>query len=93
MTPAPADHGERHTAPALWLAVLAVVGAVLAAWLASARTGAAVLVAALVGAAVARLVGRGRRPEGIAVRSTWVDVVVLLVLAAGVAVLLTTPGV
>lgn len=89
----PADQTERHTAPALWLVVAALAVASTAAVLDSARTAAAVVVVTLVAAAVARLLGRGRRPEGIAVRSTWVDVTVLLVLAVGITVLMLTPGV
>ena len=93
MPPAPTDHAERHTAPALWLVVVALVGAAATAVLDSARAGASVLAALLVVAAVARLIGRGRRPEGIAVRSTWVDVSVLLMLAIGIGVLMLSPGV
>lgn len=84
---------ERHRAPALWLVVLAVLAAAVVAALEGAYTGAAVLVSVLVLAAVARLIGRGRRPEGIAVRSTWVDVTILLGLAAGIGTLMLTPGV
>lgn len=84
---------ERHTAPALWLVVLCLVAATVTAAVAGARPGAAVLVLTLLGAAVARLVGRGRRPEGIAVRSTWLDVVVLVLLAVGIAALMVSPGV
>ena len=84
---------ERHRAPALWLVVLGLVAALVLAELEGAFTGLAVLVAVLVAAAVARLVGRGRHPEGIAVRSTWLDVVVLLGLALGISLLMITPGV
>ena len=93
MTPAPPEPVERHTAPALWLVVLALVGMTLTAVADGARTAAAVLVATLVGAAAARLIGRGRRPEGIAVRSTWLDVTVLLLLAVGIGLLTLAPGV
>lgn len=93
MTPAPPEPVERHTAPALWLVVLALVGTTLTAVAAGARIAAAVLVATLVGAATARLIGRGRRPEGIAVRSTWLDVTVLLLLAGGIGLLMLAPGV
>lgn len=84
---------DRHTAPALWLVALAVVGATVLGATSGGRVGATVLVATLVTAAVARLVLRGRRPEGVAVRSTWQDVATLLVLAVGIGVLMLTPGV
>ena len=84
---------ERHTAPALWLVVVCLVVAAVTGAVAGARAGAAVLVLTLLGAAVARLIGRGRRPEGIAVRSTWLDVVVLTSLAVGIAVMLVAPGI
>ena len=51
-----------------------------------------VLIATLVLAATARLIGRGRRPEGIAVRDTWVDLVILGGLGVALA-LLAAPGV
>ena len=89
----PPEPAERHRAPALWLVVAAIVLAPFAAWRWGAYEGLAVLVSTLVLAAVARLIGRGRRPEGIAVRSTWLDVVVLLGLALGIGVLMLTPGV
>ena len=84
---------ERHTAPALWLVVLALVAATVTAAVAGARPGAAALVLTLLGAAAARLIGRGRRPEGIAVRSTWLDVAVLVLLAVGISALMVSPGV
>lgn len=84
---------ERHTAPALWVVVLGLVAAVVVAVVVDAGAAAAVLVAVLVGAAVARLIGRGRRPEGIAVRATWVDVLILVTLALGVGALGLAPGV
>lgn len=87
------DAADRHRAPALWLVVLAIVASTVSAVRYGAFTGAAVLVCTLVLAAVARLIGRGRRPEGIAVRSTWIDVTILLGLAAGIGVLMLTPGV
>lgn len=73
--------------------MLALAGMTLTAVVAGARTAATVLVVTLVGAAVARLVGRGRHPEGIAVRSTWLDVTVLLLLAVGIGLLMLAPGV
>ncbi|WP_149204294.1 DUF3017 domain-containing protein [Actinotalea subterranea] len=93
MTSAPPEAPERHRAPALWLVVLALAVATLVTVLVEARTGVVLLAVTLVGAAIARLVGRGRRPEGIAVRSTWVDVTILLVLALGILLLVRTPGV
>ncbi|MDT0165665.1 DUF3017 domain-containing protein [Actinotalea sp. AC32] len=84
---------ERHRAPALWLVTLAIGVACVAAVVEGARSAALVLVATLVGAALARLTRRGREPEGIAVRSTWFDVVVLTGLAVGIFVLQTAPGV
>jgi hypothetical protein len=84
---------ERHRAPALWLTSAALAAAVVVAMLVGTRQAAAVLAAALAAAAVARVVGRGRRPEGVAVRATWLDVAILVVLAGGIAVLATTPGV
>ncbi|MCU1430903.1 MAG: hypothetical protein JWP95_8 [Actinotalea sp.] len=92
VTPAP-DAPERHRAPALWLVVAGLAAATVTAAVRDAGQGAALLALTLACAAIARLVGRGRRPEGIAVRSTWLDVVVLLGLAAGVAVLSLSPGV
>lgn len=91
----PQPEVEHHRAPALWLVVAAIALATGVAVWRGAFDGAAVLVSTLVVAAVARLVGRGRgrRPEGVAVRSTWVDVTVLLVLAAGIATLMLAPGV
>ncbi|MCL3859901.1 DUF3017 domain-containing protein [Actinotalea sp. K2] len=93
MTPALPDPAERHTAPALWLVVLALAGGAVTSVTVGARAGSLVVVGTLVLAAVARLLGRGRRPEGIAVRSTTFDVVLLLGLAVGVGLLLTTTGV
>jgi len=82
-----------HRAPALWLVALAVVAATGVTLLTDAQWGAMVLVLALGGAAVARVLGGGRRPEGIAVRAVWLDTVILLALAVGIALLSTTPGV
>ncbi|KGM09499.1 DUF3017 domain-containing protein [Cellulomonas bogoriensis] len=100
MTPGPssppAAHAaspERHRAPALWLVVTAIVTAALAARWFGSGTGARVLALALLVAAVARTVGRGRRPEGIAVRSTWVDVLLLVSMGGAIAVLSFSPGV
>lgn len=84
---------ERHRAPALWLVLAAVIATAAFAVEAGARAGIAVVVGTLGLAAGARLAYRGRRPEGVAVRSTWVDVVVLAVLASAIALLATTPGV
>lgn len=84
---------ERHRAPALWLVGGAVAAAAIAAVLADARVGLGILVGTLGLCAGARLALRGRRPEGVAVRSTWVDVLVLAVLAIAISVLATTPGV
>lgn len=89
----PADGAERHQAPALWLVVLALIAVVLTARFNGALPALVVLASTLVIAAVSRLVGRGRRPDGIAVRSTWMDVTVLAVLAVGIAGLMFTPGV
>lgn len=89
----PRDAVERHRAPALWLVVVALAAVCVVAVLVGTREALAVLAGTLVSAAVARLVGRGRRPDGVAVRSTWVDVLVMLVLAAGIVALMFTPGV
>ncbi len=67
--------------------------AIGAAYLVGAAEGLLALAVTLAGAAVARLLRRGRRPEGVAVRSTWQDAAVLLALAAAIAVLALTPGV
>lgn len=87
------DRPERHRAPALWLVLAATLATVLTGQLAGAYTAVAVLVATLALAAVARLVGRGRRPEGIAVRATGVDLGILGGLALALAVLAQAPGV
>lgn len=84
---------ERHRAPALWLVTAAIAAALVVAMVVGPREAAGVLVVTLAAAAVARAVGRGRRPEGVAVRAAWVDAAVLLVLAAGIAVLALSPGV
>ena len=84
---------ERHRARALWLVVAGIAAATVVGAVRGAFDGLALLVSTLVLAAVARLVGRGRRPEGIAVRSTWLDVVILLTLAVGVGALMLSPGV
>lgn len=84
---------ERHRAPAPWVVVACLAAGVAVTWFVGALPGLLVLVLVLAGAAVARLVGRGRRPVGIAVRSTWQDAAILLALAVTIAVLATTPGV
>lgn len=93
VTPEGPTEPERHTAPALWVVVLGLVAAVVVAVTVDAGAAAVVLVVVLTGAAVARLIGRGRRPEGIAVRATWVDVLILVTLALGVGALGLAPGV
>jgi hypothetical protein len=84
---------ERHRAPALWVVVGGIVVAAAAGAVEGARSGAIVLAATLLGAGLARVAGRGRRPEGVAVRSTWWDATVLWGLALGILVLQGTPGV
>ena len=73
---------ERHRAPALWLVVAALAVAVVVAAVVGAFEGLVLLSLTLAVAGVARAVGRGRRPEGVAVRSTWQDAAVLVALAA-----------
>ncbi len=84
---------ERHRAPALWLVVAALAVAVVVAAVVGAFEGLVLLSLTLAAAGVARVVGRGRRPEGVAVRSTWQDAAVLVALAVTIAVLAATPGV
>ena len=84
---------ERHRAPALWVVVAGLAAAVAVARVVGAFEGLLLVVVTLGGCAVARVVRRGRQPEGVAVRSTWQDAAVLLVLAAAIAILATTPGV
>lgn len=84
---------ERHRAPALWLVASGVVAAIGVGYVVGAAEGLLVLAVTLSGAAVARLIWRGRRPQGVAVRSVWQDAVVLLALAAAIATLALTPGV
>lgn len=84
---------ERHRAPALWLVTLAIAASAAVAMWVGAFEAILVLVVTLACAAVARVIGRGRRPEGVAVRATWVDVLVLVALAAGIVALAATPGV
>jgi len=84
---------EQHRAPALWLVVAGLAVAIGTAYRVGATEGLLVLALTLAGAAVARLVWRGRRPEGVAVRSVWQDAAVLLALAAAIATLALTPGV
>lgn len=86
------ERPERHRAPALWLVLAATVATLLTGLLVGAYQAVGVLIATLVLAAAARLIGRGRRPEGIAVRDTWVDLVILGGLAVALA-LLALPGV
>lgn len=84
---------ERHRAPALWLVTSAIAAsAAVAVWV-GAFEAIQILVLTLACAAVARVIGRGRRPEGIAVRATWVDALALVALGVGIALLATTPGV
>lgn len=80
----------RHRAPALWLVMVAIAGATITAVVADADIAAAVLVVTLLCAAAARLIRRGRQPEGLAVRAVWVDVLVLVSLAVGIALLAVT---
>jgi hypothetical protein len=84
---------ERHRAPALWVVVAGIVLATVLAVVDGARPAAVVVGVTLLGAAIARLMRRGRRPEGIAVRSTWWDAVVLGVMASGILLLQSAPGV
>lgn len=84
---------ERHRAPALWVVATGIAASLGLGLVAGATVGLLALAALLAGAAVARLVRRGRRPEGVAVRSVWQDAVVLLVLAGAIGVLALTPGV
>lgn len=84
---------ERHRAPALWLVTSAIAASAVVAVRVGPSEAILVLVVTLACAAVARVVGRGRRPEGVAVRTTWVDALVLIALALGIALLATTPGV
>lgn len=84
---------ERHRAPALWVVTGGLVLSIGTAYLVGAAEGLLGLAVTLAGAAVARLLRRGRRPEGVAVRSTWQDAAVLLALAAAIATLALTPGV
>lgn len=78
---------------ALWLVLGAVVLATTVAVVDSVRAGIAVLVATLIGVAAVRGRLRGRRPEGLAIRSVAVDLAVLLAAAVALTVLSTTPGV
>lgn len=82
-----------HRAPALWFVAGAVLAACAAAVTLGARAGALVLAATLLAAAVARAVRGGRRPEGLAVRAAWFDVLVLVGLAVAIALLQRSPGV
>lgn len=93
MTTAANELHERTRAPALWLVALGIAAATIAAVVFDARAGGFVLIGVLGSGATARLVLRGRRPVGLAVRDTWADVVVLAVLAVGIIVLLGAPGV
>lgn len=84
---------DRHRAPALWVVVGGIGVAAVAAAVEGARSAAIVLGVTLLGAGLARITRRGREPEGIAVRSTWWDTVVLWGMAAGILLLQGTPGV
>ncbi|GEN80741.1 DUF3017 domain-containing protein [Actinotalea fermentans] len=84
---------ERHRAPALWVVATGLAVAIGTGYLVGATEGLLVLAVTLTGAAVARLLWRGRRPEGVAVRSVWQDAVLLLAMAAAIATLALTPGV
>ncbi|WP_250447327.1 DUF3017 domain-containing protein [Actinotalea sp. C106] len=88
-----AEAHERHRAPALWLVATAIALACVATEVVDAQVGVVVIIGTLVAAAVARLVGRGRHPEGVAVRSTWQDAVTLGGLAVAMGVLVLAPGV
>lgn len=90
MTPRTAE-GTRGLA--LWLVLGAVGLATTVAVADSVRAGIAVLVATLIGVAAVRGRLRGRRPEGLAIRSVAVDLGVLLTAAVALTVLSTTPGV
>ena len=89
MTPAT----ESSRGLVLWLVLGAVALACLAAVAHSARAGVAVLVATLVLLAAVRGRLRGRRPEGLAIRATGLDVAMMLAAAVALTVLSTTPGV
>lgn len=84
---------ERHRAPALWVVAGGVVASTGTAYVVGASEGLVVLALTLLGAAVARLLWRGRRPAGVAVRSVWQDAAILLALSAAIATLALTPGV
>lgn len=58
-----------------------------------APSGLVVLTTVLLAGAAARVVGGDRRPEGLAVRSVWVDVLVLTTLALGIGLLALSPNV
>lgn len=90
MTPRTAE-GTRGLA--VWLVLGAVVLATAVALVDSVRAGIAVLVATLILVAAVRGRLRGRRPEGLAIRSVPVDLAVLLAAALALTVLSTTPGV
>ncbi|MEJ5914779.1 DUF3017 domain-containing protein [Pseudokineococcus sp. 1T1Z-3] len=85
---------RRHGTRVLVLVTAVVVAALLAGVLVGFRWTGLLLGAGLVGLAVARLLGPARLVGPLAVRSRIVDVLVALVLAAGLLALsLTTPGV
>ncbi|MBC7306538.1 MAG: hypothetical protein H5T80_06325 [Dietzia sp.] len=90
---APGRRPDRHRAPALWVVLGAIAVATVVAVVDGAGPSAVVLGLTALGAGVARVVRRGRAPEGIAVRSTWWDAVVLGGMALGILVLQGTPGV
>ena len=89
----PGRQPDRHRAPALWVVVGGIVVAAVAAATDGARSAAIVLGVTLLGAVLARVTRRGREPEGIAVRSTWWDTLVLWGLGLGILLLQGTPGV
>lgn len=78
---------------ALWLVLGAVALATVVAVADSVRAGIAVLAATLIVVAAVRGRLRGRRPDGLAIRSVPIDLAVLLTAALALTVLSTTPGV
>ncbi len=78
---------------ALWLVSAALVVTAVLAVTVGASAAAACLATTCALAAVLRGVLRGRRPPGLAVRSTMTDVAVLVVLALAIGALGFGPGV